>query len=93
MINEKNVLEMLKDDIRSKIVGNVKDTVYASDVEELKKLKPHYIEFKGWGNIDNINKNNIPKELKDYIDYIEKETREKIAYIGIGRKDKDLIKL
>ena len=31
MINEKNVLEMLKDDIRSKIVGNVKDTVYASD--------------------------------------------------------------
>ena len=30
-INEDNVLEMLKDDIRSKIVGNVKDTVYASD--------------------------------------------------------------
>lgn len=31
LINEDNVLEMLKDDIRSKIVGNVKDTVYASD--------------------------------------------------------------
>lgn len=31
MINEDNVLDMLKDDIRSKIVGNVYDTVYASD--------------------------------------------------------------
>ena len=30
-INKDNVLEMLKDDIRSKIVGNVYDTVYASD--------------------------------------------------------------
>ena len=30
-INEDNVLEMLKDDVRTKIVGNVKDTVYASD--------------------------------------------------------------
>jgi len=72
---------------------NEKIYVMPDDVEELKKLKPHYIKFKGWGNIDNINKNNIPKELKDYIDYIEKETKEKIAYIGIGRKDKDLIKL
>ena len=72
---------------------NEKIYVMPDDVEELKKLKPHYIEFKGWGNIDNINKNIIPKELKDYIDYIEKETKEKIAYIGVGRKDKDLIKL
>ena len=31
LINEDNVCEMLKDDIRSKIVGNVKDTVYASE--------------------------------------------------------------
>ena len=38
-INEDNVLEMLKDDIRSKIVGNVKDTVYASDGVTLKNNK------------------------------------------------------
>lgn len=31
LINKKNILEMLKDDLRSKIVGNVKDTVYASN--------------------------------------------------------------
>ena len=30
-INRNNVLEMLKDDLRSKIVGNVPSTVYASD--------------------------------------------------------------
>ena len=72
---------------------NKKIYVMPDDVELLKRLKPHYIEFNGWGNIDNIDKNNIPKELKEYIDYIEKETKEKVAYIGIGRKDKDLIKL
>ena len=39
MINEENVLEMLKDDLRSKIVGNVKDTVYASDGVTIKNNK------------------------------------------------------
>ena len=39
MINKKNVLKMLKDDMRSKIVGNVKQTVYASDGVVLKNNK------------------------------------------------------
>jgi hypothetical protein len=39
LINESNVLDMLKDDLRSKIVGNVKDTVYASDGVILKNNK------------------------------------------------------
>ena len=39
LINENNVLEMLKDDIRSKIVGNVKDTVYASEGVVIKNNK------------------------------------------------------
>lgn len=42
----------------------------------------NYIEFNGWENIDNIDENSIPKELKEFIDYI-----------GIERKEKDLIKL
>ena len=37
MINKENVLEMLKEDLRSKIVGNVKDTVYASNGVGIKK--------------------------------------------------------
>ncbi len=39
LINEKNVLEMLKDDMRSKIVGSVKDTVYASSGVPIKNNK------------------------------------------------------
>lgn len=39
LINENNVCEMLKNDIRSKIVGNVKDTVYASDGVIIKNNK------------------------------------------------------
>ncbi len=39
LINENNVLEMLNDDIRSKIVGNVKDTVYASKGVVIKNNK------------------------------------------------------
>ena len=39
MINEKNVLKMLEDDIRSKIVGNVRNIVYASDGVIIKKNK------------------------------------------------------
>lgn len=71
------------------------DKIYVmpDDTHELKKLRPHYKEFKGWGNIDNIDKNSIPTSLKEYIKYIEKETKEKVAYIGVGRKDKDLIEL
>ncbi len=39
LINKENALEMLKDDIRSKIVGNVKDTVYASNGVVINKNK------------------------------------------------------
>lgn len=39
LINEDNILEMLKDDVRSKIVGDVKDTIYASDGVILKNNK------------------------------------------------------
>ena len=38
-INEDNVLEMLKDDVRSKIVGDVPSTVYASDGVVIKNNK------------------------------------------------------
>ena len=39
LVNEENILEMLKDDIRTKIVGNVVDTVYASDGVIIKNNK------------------------------------------------------
>ncbi len=64
------------------------------DVTLLKKVKPEYKIFKGWGNIENINNyNDLPKELKDFIKFIEDETKFRIAYIGVGRRKSDLIKL
>ena len=39
LINEENICEMLKDDLRSKIVGNVEDTIYASNGVPLKRNK------------------------------------------------------
>lgn len=39
LINENNISEMLKDDMRSKIVGNVQDTIYASDGVVIKNNK------------------------------------------------------
>ena len=94
-----NKLDIMQDLKKIKICdyyldeNNKKIYVMPDDVEMLKRLKPHYKEFNGWGNIDNINSKNLPKELQKYIEYIEKETNEKVAYIGVGRKDKDLIKL
>ncbi len=59
---------------------------------ELSNLKPHYITFKGWGNLDKItNFKDIPKELKEFISYVEKEVDREIVYLGIGRKASDLI--
>lgn len=39
LINENNICKMLKDDIRSKIVGDVEKTIYASDGIVLKNNK------------------------------------------------------
>lgn len=47
LINEDNILEMLKDDIRTKIVGNVKDTVYASNGVVIKN-NPNVIYIGGF---------------------------------------------
>lgn len=68
LINEDNVLDMLKDDMRSKIVGNVKDTVYASDGVELKK-NPNVVYIGGFyyekqNDKKSVCENVVDEELK-----------------------------
>lgn len=58
---------------------------------ELNDLKPHYVTMKGWGKLDNINCDNIPETLLDFVKYIEKEVDRKVVYLGVGRKVSDLI--
>lgn len=67
--------------------------VMPDNILELETLKPHYITMKGWGNLDNVNKeNDVPNELKYFIEYVEKEVDRKVVYLGVGRKVSDLIK-
>jgi adenylosuccinate synthase len=51
-----------------------------------KNLKPVYKEFKGWSNnISNLKSyNDLPIELKEYIEFIEKETSVPVTVVSVG---------
>lgn len=72
--------------------NNVKIKVMPDNTNMLERLKPHYITFKGWGKINAL-EHNVPLELKQFIEFIEQETSHKIVYLGVGRKDTDLIEI
>ena len=93
-----NKLDIMKDVEEVKVcdyyltLDNKKVYVMPDNTLELNRLKPHYITFKGWGNLEKIaDKKDIPIELKEFISYIEKEVDRKIVYLGMGRKVSDLI--
>ncbi len=72
--------------------NNGKIKVMPDNTNMLERLKPHYITFKGWGKINAL-EHNVPLELKQFIEFIEQETSHKIVYLGVGRKDTDLIEI
>lgn len=61
--------------------------------EDLEKITPVYKIFKGWEtSTKGINKyEDLPKEAKIYLQFIEKETRVKISYISTGAKREETI--
>ena len=72
--------------------NNQKIEVMPDNTNMLERLKPHYITFKGWGKLDYF-EHDVPLELKKFIEFIEKEMNQKVAYLGVGRKDSDLIEI
>ena len=72
--------------------NNQKIEVMPDNTTMLERLKPHYITFKGWGKLDYF-EHDVPLELKKFIEFIEKEMNQKVAYLGVGRKDSDLIEI
>lgn len=95
-----NKLDIMKDLKEIKVcthyvLPNGEKLEYMPDnLSTLSKVKPEYKIFKGWGKIENVKDyNTLPKELKEFIKFIEDETRFKIAFLGVGRKKSDLIKL
>lgn len=61
--------------------------------EDLYKAKPVYIELKGWNtDIRNIKEfDALPKEAKEYIEFIEKEIGVKITMVSNGPKRSEII--
>ena len=95
-----NKLDIMKDLQEIKVctkyvLPNGEKLNYMPDnLKVLEKVKPEYVTFKGWGEINGIKEyEKLPKELKEFVKFIESETKFKIRYIGVGRKKSDLIKL
>ena len=68
---------------------------FPANIEEVKKCKPMYKEFKGWDKIDINSKKltDLPKEAQKYLKFIEKELKTPIAIVSIGPGRKETIEV
>jgi adenylosuccinate synthase len=59
---------------------------FPANIEDVKKCKPIYKEFRGWDQIkpDSDSLSDLPIEAQKYVKYIEKETKIPIALVSIG---------
>jgi adenylosuccinate synthase len=59
---------------------------FPANIEDVKKCKPIYKEFKGWTQINTKSKcfSDLPIEAQKYLKYIEKETKTPLSLISIG---------
>jgi adenylosuccinate synthase len=102
MINGVTELMMMKADVLSEFDTIKVCTHYILNGEKIdylpfdiinEKIEPVYIELKGWKtDLTQLeNKEQLPKELTDYITYIEKETQVPISIVSIGPDRKQTI--
>jgi len=68
---------------------------FPSNIEDVKRCKPIYKEFKGWNEIKKNSKkiSNLPKEAQEYLKFIEKDTKIPIAIVSIGPGRKETIEI
>jgi len=101
-INGVTELNIMKSDVLSSIDKLLVCTSYTIDGEEInffpydinsKDVIPNYTEFKGWDkDITNIkNEDDLPRELIEYIDYIESFVQVPIKLISVGPDRKQTI--
>lgn len=68
--------------------GNGKRTTdFPANIDTLAKMKPVYMTFKGWPVFDwkkVKTRAGLPKELQDYLAFIEKELKLPIRYVSYG---------
>ncbi|KAL7937836.1 Adenylosuccinate synthetase [Trichoderma chlorosporum] len=92
-INYYDSLNVTKIAIAYKIDGEELDS-YPADLDTLNRAEVVYHEMPGWQKpTTNVKAyDELPKEARDYIEYIEKFTGVKIKYIGTGRDRDAMIK-
>lgn len=68
---------------------------FPANIEDVKKCKPVYKEFKGWDKISKESNKfvDLPKEAQEYLKYIEKELKTPIAIVSIGPARKETIEV
>jgi len=68
---------------------------FPANIEDVKKCKPVYKEFKGWNKINGNSTKfaDLPKEAQEYLKFIEKELKTPIAIISIGPGRKETIEV
>ncbi|MDH7517182.1 MAG: adenylosuccinate synthase [Candidatus Thermoplasmatota archaeon] len=59
---------------------------FPANIEEARRCKPVYKEFKGWSKINTCSTKlvDLPKEAREYLRFIEKEVDVPIAIVSIG---------
>jgi len=58
---------------------------YPDSTYLLEEVEPHYVEMSSWDSTENITTpENLPKELKEYLRLIEKESGARISLISYG---------
>jgi adenylosuccinate synthase len=68
---------------------------FPANIEDVKKCKPVYKEFKGWDKISKKSNKliDLPKEAQEYLKFIEKELKTPIAIVSIGPGRKETIEV
>ena len=68
---------------------------FPADIEKLREFQPVYTNFKGWeDDITEIKEyDSLPKEIKTYIEFIEKDTGVPVKIVSLGpRRDQTIIR-
>ena len=68
---------------------------FPADIEQVKKCKPLYKEFKGWNKIDENSTRlaDLPEKAQEYLQFIEAELKTPIAIVSIGPGRKETIEV